>query len=269
MEFYLVDDLECDLVVFHPYRTLLALCRKDAEVEAEAGELGTGIGAEDGPRYWGSGRGRLELSEGALQTPRFIINNIYCSQLCLLYPLHLIAISAIYLTLVLHTPTQNTIFDETTTRRQQISTLWSRYKEEPGAVPGPGIEAQAPSQQPQRFLSPYGMLSPAMTKRVGGGSGSGTPESQSRTGLMEDLFREGSFGSPSSQQSAGATPGAGTGTASGGPEWRFGYGHTITPLILPMLLKRMREQKLSDMMHLSSGRPVAVNKMLERTQAAG
>ncbi|KAE9393130.1 C/H/G cyclin [Gymnopus androsaceus JB14] len=227
MEFYLVDDLECDLVVFHPYRTLLALCRKDAEVEAEAGELGTGIGAEDGPKYWGSGRGKLELSEGALQTAWFIINDTYRSQLCLLYPPHLIAISAIYLTLVLHTPTQNTIFDETTTRRQDpvafladlnvslsvVSTisqeiialysLWSRYKEEPGA------------------------------------------------------------------QSAGATPGAGTGTASGGPEWRFGYGHTITPLILPMLLKRMREQKLSDMMHPSSGRPVAVNKMLERTQAAG
>ena len=28
MEFYLVDDLECDLVVFHPYRTLLALCKE-------------------------------------------------------------------------------------------------------------------------------------------------------------------------------------------------------------------------------------------------
>lgn len=71
MEFYLVDDLECDLIVFHPYRTLLALCKKESsgdEAEAEAGELGTGIGAEDGPRYWGTGQGRLVLSEGALQT---------------------------------------------------------------------------------------------------------------------------------------------------------------------------------------------------------
>ena len=31
MEFYLVDDLDCDLTVFHPYRTLLALCRKEAK----------------------------------------------------------------------------------------------------------------------------------------------------------------------------------------------------------------------------------------------
>jgi cyclin-C len=69
MEFYLVDDLECDLVVFHPYRTLMALCGKadaTATSEAEAGELGVGI--QDGARYWGTGEGKLELQEGALQT---------------------------------------------------------------------------------------------------------------------------------------------------------------------------------------------------------
>lgn len=76
MEFYLVDDLECDLIIFHPYRTLLALCRKEASntastpasEEAEAGEVGVGLAVEDGPRYWGTGEGQLELSEGALQT---------------------------------------------------------------------------------------------------------------------------------------------------------------------------------------------------------
>lgn len=75
MEFYLVDDLECDLTVFHPYRTLLTLCKKEAPQlassysrENEIGDVGVGIGAEDGPRYWGSGEGRLELSEGGLQT---------------------------------------------------------------------------------------------------------------------------------------------------------------------------------------------------------
>lgn len=89
MEFYLVNDLECDLTVFHPYRTLLTLCKKESEdsatpaEEGEAGELGNGgvatssgfggnlgagIGADDGPRYWGTGEGRLELSAGALQT---------------------------------------------------------------------------------------------------------------------------------------------------------------------------------------------------------
>ena len=69
MEFYLVDDLECDLVIFHPYRTLMALCGKEggstASLDAEAGEVGIGI--QDGPRYWGTGEGKLELPEPALQ----------------------------------------------------------------------------------------------------------------------------------------------------------------------------------------------------------
>jgi len=85
MEFYLVDDLECDLVVYHPYRTLLALCKKEPasgsqdgasvfseeeeEGETEEGEAaGIGIGSEEGPRYWGTGVGKLVLSEAALQT---------------------------------------------------------------------------------------------------------------------------------------------------------------------------------------------------------
>lgn len=68
MEFYLVDDLECDLIVFHPYRTLMTLCGKENGTlftEHEAGEVGIGI--QDGPRYWGTGEGKLELQEPALQ----------------------------------------------------------------------------------------------------------------------------------------------------------------------------------------------------------
>ena len=70
MEFYLVADLECDLTVFHPYATLMTLCGKEkdaaAVVSLEAGEVGAG--ADDGPRYWGTGEGKLLLEEGALQT---------------------------------------------------------------------------------------------------------------------------------------------------------------------------------------------------------
>ena len=80
MEFYLVAELECDLVVFHPYRTLMTLCGKDDGTAAmvEAGELGAGgIEFVAGPgevwdgngikRYWGSGQGKLLLDDKTLQ----------------------------------------------------------------------------------------------------------------------------------------------------------------------------------------------------------
>jgi cyclin-C len=74
MEFYLVADLECDLTVFHPYRTLTTLCGKESSVimrNAEDGEVGIGI--DDGPRYWGSGEGKLILEEGALQMAWYVL----------------------------------------------------------------------------------------------------------------------------------------------------------------------------------------------------
>lgn len=59
MEFYLVDELDCDLIVFHPYRTLMTLCGKRAcpASEAEAGE------ADDA-----AGDGRMPLGDVAVQT---------------------------------------------------------------------------------------------------------------------------------------------------------------------------------------------------------
>ena len=67
MEFYLVADLECDLTVFYPYRTLTALCKKESANESmtEVGEVGEEV--DDGSRYWGTGEGQLELSDDALQ----------------------------------------------------------------------------------------------------------------------------------------------------------------------------------------------------------
>lgn len=92
MEFYLVGDLECDLIVFHPYRTLLALCRKESggssQLSSEEGEaddrMGVGIGAEDGPRYWGTGEGQLELAPAAFQTAWYDSIPIICVHIVLM-----------------------------------------------------------------------------------------------------------------------------------------------------------------------------------------
>jgi cyclin-C len=42
--------------------------------------------------------------------------------------------------------------------------------------------------------------------------------------------------------------------------------NVVTPVFLTQLLVTMRENRLADIAHPASGRPVAVNKMLERTQ---
>ncbi|QRW15955.1 cyclin [Rhizoctonia solani] len=74
MEFYLLEDLDFDLIVFHPYRSLLALLpRYETVQESEAGELSSGSGStasfyNDGERYWGTGEGRMEgIEDGAIQ----------------------------------------------------------------------------------------------------------------------------------------------------------------------------------------------------------
>jgi len=43
----------------------------------------------------------------------------------------------------------------------------------------------------------------------------------------------------------------------------------VTPAFLTQLLLRMREARLADLAHPATGHPMAVNKRLERTQAAG
>lgn len=69
MEFYLVDELECDLTVFHPYRTLTTLCAKelkDTEVVTNS-HRDPGNGVDSGERYWGTDAGKLILDEKPLQ----------------------------------------------------------------------------------------------------------------------------------------------------------------------------------------------------------
>lgn len=74
MEFYLVDDLECDLIVFHPYRTLVAFVNEQrsseqSNLEKKAREMGMGIL----PRYHNCARDDIVLRplralQGGFQT---------------------------------------------------------------------------------------------------------------------------------------------------------------------------------------------------------
>ena len=155
--------------MFHP--TLLPLCGREAEhvVVSEAGEVSVGI--ENGPQYWGTGHGMLELGEGALQTAwrvippqhphsilplpitdqrhapnRFIINDIYCSELCLLYPPCMIAIAVIYLTLVLNDKTCEAIQTQTTS----ATPMWPRRHRGAHYAPTPSSMHRKPAAAPQQ-----------------------------------------------------------------------------------------------------------------------
>ncbi|TNY17733.1 cyclin-like protein [Rhodotorula diobovata] len=92
MEFYLLEELDFHLVVFHPYRALVQLCGRDG---------GATAGGEEGKA---SRKGMLEMDDTALQMAWFIINDTFRSSLCLVHPPHLIAVAAVYLAFALHPP---------------------------------------------------------------------------------------------------------------------------------------------------------------------
>ncbi|GAA5821070.1 hypothetical protein JCM3770_000077 [Rhodotorula araucariae] len=92
MEFYLLEELDFHLIVFHPYRALVQLCGRDG---------GPSAGGDDGRA---SRAGMLEMDDTALQMAWFIINDTFRCSLCLVHPPHLIALAAIYLAFALHPP---------------------------------------------------------------------------------------------------------------------------------------------------------------------
>ncbi|KAG5638235.1 hypothetical protein H0H81_001109 [Sphagnurus paluster] len=274
MEFYLVGDLECDLVVFHPYRTLLSLCRKEVtdtaslfgSEEGEADGVGVGLGTDDGPRYWGTGEGQLELSEGAIQTAWFIINDTYRSDLCLLYPPHVIAIAALYLTFVMHghpsSKSSSAADGDGAAQQQQQPRRSSRQAHH-------APEETKKSQDPIDFFAGLHVSLPLIATAA--------QEIISLYALWE-RYREAGTPQPGVQEAGGSVSpakrsatGSNAGTPMDGEDAQEGWGEEeyVTPKFLAALLLRMREAKWSDMAHPAGGRPVAINKMLERTQAAG
>ncbi|GAA5982966.1 hypothetical protein JCM5350_003522 [Sporobolomyces pararoseus] len=92
MEFYLIEELDFHLIVFHPYRALMQLCGRDGGDQA---------GGEEGRE---SRRKMLEMDDHSFQMAWFIINDTFRSSLCLSHPPHLIALASIYLALSMNPP---------------------------------------------------------------------------------------------------------------------------------------------------------------------
>lgn len=85
MEFYLIEDLEFHLIIYHPYRSLTHMTGRDTGPVAIRETM-------------------LEMDDNSMQMAWFVLNDTYRTELCLLYPPHIIAIASIYLAFALHAP---------------------------------------------------------------------------------------------------------------------------------------------------------------------
>ncbi|TFY53499.1 hypothetical protein EVJ58_g9418 [Rhodofomes roseus] len=239
-------------------------------MDAEAGELGAGI--DNGQRYWGTGEGRLEMHEGALQMAWFIINDTYRSELCLIYPPHLIAVTAIYMACAIHQETRGDVEKQSQlphafggaqggmgmTRRSSRTTTSPLKRAQPqdivGFLAGLNVNMALVATIAQEIVALYALWD--RWKEEGTVDSARASLKRSASGAI-----------------MGATP---MGNSPIGTPATGDHGHgdqhpeIVTPAFLIQLLWRMREARLADLSaHPTPGRPVVVNKMLERAQAAG
>ncbi|KZS97214.1 C/H/G cyclin [Sistotremastrum niveocremeum HHB9708] len=250
MEFYLLDDLECDLTVYHPYRTLLAMCGKDnppvPEDDAEAGELGKP--QHDGPRYWGTGIGKLDLEEGAIQMAWFVVNDTYRSDLCLLYPPHLIAVASIFFALTLH-PSSRSAVD---------SSLAFSSSHPPSNAGGRASHGQPKRSTVVRtgdelilFLAGLNVSMPLIAS------------------IIHEIIAMYSLWNRMSEGRADWAPQSSMQRKGKSNTSPIKQDDLVTPVALTQFVLEMRERKERDVAHPPSAKPTAINKVLERTQAAG
>ncbi|KAL5490170.1 SSN8 [Sanghuangporus weigelae] len=294
MEFYLVDELECDLVVFHPYRTLMTLVKDASQVEQlmeekEAGELGAGI--EDGPRYWGTGQGRLDLPIRAIQDAWFLINDTYRSDICLLYPPHLIAIAALYLVCV-----QNPLL-------RQARSDWVAMKHTASAASQ--NQAGATTRRSARQANSSGSTTSLIPQKRTASSDNHANDTTDRKPNIPPQDFVGFFASlnvnmriittiaqemislyaicdrvnddynsiPPSRQTTSTSGNRHTrnpgGLRSVDDPTKSPVGYEVDSRFLVNLLNKMRAMKEGALAHPASSRGTAVNKLIERTQGAG
>lgn len=111
-EFYLIEELECDLIIYYPYNSLTQLVDI---LGRESNPMNTKVVSQ----Y------RLDLTDLEIENAWQIINDSYMTDLPLLYPPHIIAVAALQLVLVMKLdPNSNTVDVENTklSRKSKSST---------------------------------------------------------------------------------------------------------------------------------------------------
>ena len=180
-----------------------------------------------------------------------MINDTYRSELCLLYPPHLIAVAAIYMALILHPKTRQAVQNPVASSSNSSSRRSARQTRPPQDyvewLAGLNVSHVLVATITQEIISLY---------ELWGRYREPDPE--------EDNSARGSFG---------RSKAAGRHDDLHADGSKFGLSEGDKPIATPAglakLLLKMRVARMGDIAHPSSGKPAAVNKMLERTQAAG
>ena len=102
-EFYLIEELDCYLIVHHPYNSLVQLVRvlgkasdsQQNDADSALGSTGSDSNDERNCEY------RLNLTDNEIENVWQVINDSYMTDLPLLYPPHIIAIAALHMVLTL------------------------------------------------------------------------------------------------------------------------------------------------------------------------
>ena len=209
---------------------------------------------------------------------RFLINDTYRSDLCLIYPPHLIAIAAVYMACAVHHETRGDIEKQTQTqpyglvgatgaptsmRRSSRPSSSSFKRQQPqdivGFLAGLNVNMALIATIAQEIVSLHALW-----------------DRYNDEGTVTDSVRANLKRSVSGAIVGGTTPSMSSSPISM-PVVAGDHGHgeqrpeIVTPGFLIQLFWRMREARINDLSgaHAGPSRPVAVNKVLERAQAAG
>lgn len=102
-EFYLIEELECYLIVHHPYNSLAQLVKvlgKASDLQQSDADSGMGSNGSDSNDERNS-QYRVNLTDNEIENVWQVINDSYMTDLPLLYPPHIIAIAALHMVLAL------------------------------------------------------------------------------------------------------------------------------------------------------------------------
>ena len=211
-------------------------------------------------------------------TRRSIINDTYRSDLRLFYPTRLLAITALYLTLVLHGPAMDPVLQKSSPnlpndahtsllrRSSRQASTSSMESKEPQDIIGFFASLNMYVPPVSTIVQEMILLYLAWERYREDGDGSDTAHDafqgpQPHAGRrIRRRRRRGGLKRTLSESRRGSHSCVGTPDEGAKEPGKMEGPSVVTPLTLVQLLTRMRENRLSDLAHSTHGRPVVVDK---------